>query len=98
MFKKIETDNALIMQGGVFKPVDVYEGPEGGLYVQAKGGFVRVYENGSTSSTGLNLIRLHRDGPLYRDRFGRLTVDKGAGRTHVTLTVTEANPFLIEKD
>jgi hypothetical protein len=98
VFKKIDTDQALIVQGGVFKPVDVFEGPDGGLYVQAKGGYVRIYEKGATSAKGVDIARLHRDGDLYRDQFGRLAVETGKDRKHVRLVVTEDKPFLIEKD
>ena len=97
MFKKIDTDQALIVSGGVFKPTDVYVGPEGGLYVSAKGGFIRVMEKGATSSKGVDIVRLHRDGPLFRDQFGRLAVEDGMGRKAVRLIATEANPFQIEK-
>lgn len=74
MFKRIDEDEALIVENGVFKPVEVYEGPNGGLYVKAKGGFLRVKSNGSTSSSGVRLESLHREGDLFQDDFSRLCV------------------------
>lgn len=80
MFKKIETDEALIVERGVYRPAEVYEGPEGGLYAKAKGGFVRLKANGSTSHPTVSCNTLARDGALYQDQFGRLAVSAGEGR------------------
>lgn len=97
MFKKLELDKALIVtKSGVYKPTDVYEGPEGGLYVAASGGFVRVYERGSTSSGTINLHMLHRDGPLFRDPHGRLCVTGEGGRKPVQLGSDTEGRMLIE--
>jgi hypothetical protein len=85
MFKRIETDNAVIVKGGVFKTADVYEF-QGGLYLKAGGGFVRVKMNGATSVDGLSLHTLMREsGELYADQFGRLCLEDGPNRTHVAL-------------
>jgi len=74
MFKKIETDEALIVERGVYKMAEVYEGPDGGLYIKAKGGFVRVKEKGDTSHSAVAVQTLAREGPLFRDTWGRLCV------------------------
>ena len=97
MFKHLPEDQALIVQNGVYTPVDVYEGPEGGLYVKKGSGFVRLRENGSTSAPAIAVERLHRDQALYRDQFGRLCVTKGTGRSPVSLVATDEKPFQITK-
>lgn len=80
MFKHIDTDEALIVERGVFKPAEVYEGPDGGLYVKAKGGFVRLKSDGSTSHSTVKVKSLAREGPLYRDAWQRLSVSPGTDR------------------
>lgn len=85
MFKRIETDEALIYERGVFKIAEVYEGPDGGLYVKAKGGFLRVKRNGATSHDAVKLERLYREGALYADSFDRLSVSSAKGRKPVFL-------------
>lgn len=84
MFKKIETDNAIIVKGGVYKQADVYEF-QGGLYLKANGGFVRVNANGGTSVSGLSLHTIMREGSIYADPWGRLCVDDGPKRKTVLL-------------
>lgn len=86
MFKILETDEALITDGGVYKPAEVYEGPEGGLYIKAKGGFVRLKANGSTSHPAVKVITLMREGPLFKDSFDRLAITKGPARKVAMLT------------
>ena len=85
MFSRIDTDEALIVENGVYRPVDVYRGPDGGLYVKAKGGFVRVKERGDTSHPTVKITLLMREGPLYRDAWGRLCVTEADGRRPVSL-------------
>lgn len=96
MFKKIDEDDALIVDQGVYRTTEMYEGPEGGLFAKAKGGFVRVKANGATSHSSVKLQLLHREGPVYQDRFGRLCVTAGADRREVMLTqdggITLARP------
>jgi hypothetical protein len=97
MFKKIDTDQALIVQKGLFKPVDVYEGPEGGLYIKIGSGYARIRQNGSTSVEGVALQMLHRDEPVFKDAFGRLCTTGGDGRKPMSLTAdNEGRPLLIE--
>lgn len=86
MFKKIDTDEALIVEGGVYKPAEVYAGPEHGLFVKAKGGFVRIKSDGSTSHTSVKVQTLARNAPLWQDKWGRLCHADGSGHRPVQLT------------
>lgn len=71
MFKQIEGENAVVVDGGVYKQVDVYA-RDGGLYAKSGGGFVRLYADGSTSRPKCRLDVLTFNGILYADKFGRL--------------------------
>lgn len=75
MFTEIIGAQVLLKQGGVFKPANLYEFG-GALFAAAAGGYVRLYADGSTSKDKLNFGELHYDGPLTKDRFGRLRADK----------------------
>jgi len=96
MFQKNDEDEALIVERGVYKPVEVYTGPEDGLYVKAKGGFVRIKKDGSTSSINVRLTLLHREGPLFTDQFGRLTAIGGGKRKPVMITSDESGALKLE--
>lgn len=85
MFKRIDDDEAVIVENGVFRPAEVYE-RDGLLFVKAKGGFVRVKADGSTSHPNVRVETLAREGPLYKDAFGRLAVSMADGRKPVMLT------------
>lgn len=71
MFKQIEGENAIVVEGGVFKQTDLYT-RDGYLYAKAGGGFVRLYADGSTSKARCRLDVLTFDKPLRVDNFGRL--------------------------
>lgn len=82
MFQIIEGEVAVIVEGGVYKeaPLAVRNGGE--LYAKAKGGFVRLYADGSTSvGSKCRLDTLALDGPLYKDRFGKLCSAPGERRS-----------------
>lgn len=98
MFKAIEESEALIVSNGVYKPARVYEGPGGGLFVQSGSGFVRVKENGYTSSPTVRVELLHHEATLYRDRFGRLCATAGEGRKPMRVEASEDTMKLIEKE
>ena len=71
MFKQIEGENAVIVEGGVYKQADLYA-RDGYLYAKVGGGFVRLYADGSTSKARCRLDVLTFSKPLCRDAFGRL--------------------------
>jgi hypothetical protein len=71
MFKQVEGENAIVVEGGVFKQADLYT-RDGYLYAKAAGGFVRLYADGSTSKAKCRLDVLTFDKPLCADKFGRL--------------------------
>ena len=98
MFKKLEEDEALIVERGVYKMAEVYEGPDGGLFVKAKGGFVRVRGNGSTSHETVRLETLHREGELYQDQFGRLCTNAGQGRRRTFIEMRGSDMKLLVED
>ena len=74
MFTEIAGAQALLKQGGVFKPAKLYKF-NGALFAAAAGGYVRLYADGATSKDKLNFGELHYDGPLTKDRFNRLRAD-----------------------
>ena len=95
MFKKLDEDEALIVERGVYKSAEVYEGPDGGLFIKAKGGFVRARVNGSTSHEAVRLVSLHREGKLYSDRFNRLCVQPGQDRRRAFIGTREGDTTLL---
>jgi len=94
-FKHIEGETAVVALGGVFKVCDLYE-RDGKLFAAVAGGFVRLYENGSTSKPKLLIESIQIDAPLYRDRFGRLCTEQGEGRTALSSERNET--LLLGKD
>ena len=95
MFRKLEGDTALLVQGGVYKPADLYE-MDGKLFAQASGGFVRLKTDGTTSKQGVAFHALTTEEPLFTDRFGRLCVAAGDGRT--ALAPGQAQRLMLEAD
>lgn len=83
MFTKIHEDGALTYDGGVYRQADVYAGPDGALFVNAKGGFVRVRADGGTSHPSVKVVTLMREAPLYQDQWQRLYVAPGHDRREV---------------
>jgi len=96
MFQIIEGETAVIREGGVYKECAIATRNDGELYVKAKGGFVRLYADGSTSAgSKCSLDTLALDAPLFKDRFGKLCVGAAADRK----PLEGAPAFLaIEKD
>ena len=71
LFKEVEGEVAIIVQGGVYKQCPLYT-RNGYLYAKANGGFVRLYHDGSTTVSRCHLDTLTFEGALYRDALGRL--------------------------
>jgi len=71
MFKQIEGDSAIIVEGGVYKHADLYTRGDY-LFAKTGGGFVRLYADGSTSKPKCRIDTLATPIPLFRDNFGRL--------------------------
>lgn len=63
MFTKLEGDSALTVQNGVFRHVDVFS-MNGALFLGHGSGYVRVYDTGATSKSGVRVSILHCDLPL----------------------------------
>ena len=82
MFSKLEGDVALLVVAGVYKVCDLYE-MDGKAFAGVSGGFVRLYENGSTSKPKMQIERVHTDVALYKDRLGRLTFDATRGTSQL---------------
>lgn len=80
MFTELVGQSAVVRKGGVFKPCPLYE-YRGMLFVKFGGGFVRLSATGKSSVEGLALDLLAYEGPLYADRFDRLSVVDGEGYT-----------------
>jgi len=87
MFKIIEGETAVIREGGVYKEVLLATRNNGELYVKAKGGFVRLYADGSTSAGSRCVLdTIVFDTPLYKDRVGRLCTATAKGRVALDAT------------
>lgn len=96
MFKLIDGEVAVIVEGGVYKEAPLAIRNNGELYVKAKGGFVRLNADGTTSvGSKCRLDTLALDTPLYKDRFGKLCVAEAKDRKPI-----EAAPayLAIEKE
>ena len=89
MFKRLDEDEALIVENGVYKPAEIYAGPGQGLYIKAKGGFVRIKRDGSTSHPTVRLQTLMREGPIYQDTFGRVCYTEGEGRREMEIQIKD---------
>jgi hypothetical protein len=83
MFIKLEGETAIVVAGGVFRVVDLYE-LDGKLFASLGSGYVRLYATGATSKDKLMIDRLTLDTPLYVDRHGRLCVSSAPERTKLT--------------
>jgi hypothetical protein len=81
MFKIVDGETAILRQSGVYKEADLYTRNEGELYAKVPGGFIRLYADGATSKSNIMLDTLGLDSALYKDRFGKLCVADGKGRT-----------------
>lgn len=78
-FKSIEDGSAIVILNGVYQEVALAE-MDGNLFAEiSKGKFVRLKADGSASLVKLRLELLEYSGPLYSDKFGRLTVVAGEG-------------------
>lgn len=96
MFKKIDDAEAVIVERGVFRPAEAYT-RDGAVFVKAKGGFVRVKQDMSTSHPDVKLDAFHYDGPLFLGQFGRIYAEPGAGRKKLDLIGgTADNPTLLK--
>ncbi len=98
LFTKIEGENAILLSGGVYQQVDVYE-RLGALYAKCGGGFVRLYSNGNTSKPTTKFETLAYSGPLFSDKLGRLMTVTGEGFKPLQIEGTEGKivPALAHK-
>lgn len=78
-FQELEGETALIVERGVYKQVPLFE-RAGALFAKAKGGFVRLSKDGSTSVSTVRMQELIYDGDLFADPFGRLCCRDGERR------------------
>jgi hypothetical protein len=85
MFKKLEGDTAMLVQGGVYKTTDLYEWA-GKLFAKAAGGYIRLRKDGTTSKDGVRLEHMEIETPLFSDKFGRLATVNAGGYTPVAVT------------
>ena len=81
-FAILEGDHAILAEKGVYRQCDLYT-HNGQLFAKIGGGFVRLNEDGSSSKPHVRLEELATEAPLYRDRFGRLALAPGEGRTRI---------------
>ncbi|KRW94324.1 hypothetical protein [Paracoccus sp. MKU1] len=77
-FNVLEGDFVVLSSKGVFQQVPVYEW-QGGLFAKAKGGYIRLNADGSTSHPDVSQRCLCSDVSLFKDRFGRLCTDASMG-------------------
>lgn len=79
-FTELTGDQAVLTENGVYKPAPLYT-MDGNLFAKAGGGYVRLSKDGSTSKAKLRINKLITDTVLYSDKFGRLCVTGGEGKT-----------------
>lgn len=79
-FKQVEGEAAVLVEGGIYKQVDVYT-RDGFLYAKVSGGFVRMMADGSTTKAKMRLEFMSFDGALCRDKLGRLCTADVEGST-----------------
>mgnify|MGYP003119046768 CR=1 FL=1 len=96
MFQTLEGELAVTVENGVYREAALAVRNNGELYVKAKGGYLRLYADGSTSGgSKCRLDTLALDADFYTDRLGRLCIAKGTDRK----PLGETPAFLtIEKD
>ena len=85
MFKQIVGQSAVVRKGGVFRTCDLYS-YRGQLFAKFGAGFVRLNADGGSSLDGLAMDLLVYDGPLFKDRFGRLCVEPIEGTKPLQVT------------
>jgi len=78
MFKELTGESAVIRKGGVYRTCDLYS-YRGHLFAKFGSGFVRLNADGGSSVDGLQLDLLAYEGLLFKDKFGRLSVEAGEG-------------------
>lgn len=86
MFKLMEGQIAVIVERGVYKEVEIATRNGGELYVKAKGGFIRLHADGSTSvGSKCRVDTLSIGGQrFYTDRYGKLCTCSGPERSLIT--------------
>lgn len=70
-FQHVEGEAAVVVENGVYKQVDLYT-RDGYLYAKTKGGFVRLFADGSTTAVKMRLDHMSWDGALFKDPMGKL--------------------------
>lgn len=86
MFVQISGQSAVVRKGGVFRTCDLYS-YRGHLFAKWGNGYVRLNADGASSLDGLQIDMLAYEGPLFKDKFGRLAVQQESG-----YTALQANP------
>lgn len=98
MFKHLVGETAVVRSRGVYKTCALYS-YRGQLFAKNGSGFVRINADGSSSVDGLALDLLAYEGPLYKDRFGRLCVEKTEGAVALVAQPDGSiAPLLLEKE
>lgn len=90
-FKQIEGEAAVVTINGVYKQCDLYE-RDGYIYAKAAGGFVRLYQDGTTTKPKMRLETMSWTGDLNRDTHGRLC--RPSVRGSLTLEAPKAQLLL----
>lgn len=93
MFQKLEGDTVLLRQGGVFKPSELYTFQDG-IYARLGSGYVRLRADGTTSKDGIYFTHIEYDGPLFQDKFGRLSIKNQPKSKKLSIEVNETGTSL----
>lgn len=83
-FQHVDNEAAILIQGGVEKQCDLYT-RDGYLYAKVAGGYVRLFQDGSTMKPKMRLVHMSWTGPLSRDRQGRLCTAQMPGAIPVDI-------------
>lgn len=97
MFRELVGDTAVLKEGGVYKVCPLYE-YNGYLFAKVGGGYVKLYDTGSTSKSNgklsIDTMQIDTTQMLYRDDHGRLMTSKVNDKVR-TITPT-ARALLLE--
>ncbi len=90
-FKPLVGDTCVVVDKGVYRQCDLYE-RNGYLYAKIGTGFIRLFENASTSKATTRLETLSVEGEFHRDAQGRLLAPGHGGmllKPSVVLQLTD---------
>lgn len=94
MFNKLEGDSVLLRYRGAYRPCDLYTF-QGGIFAKNGSSYIRLRADGTTSQDGVFFVYLEYEGPLFKDRFGRLSHCLKDGYSALFIQTSEDKQLLV---